>query len=802
MCGIFFFIPASDLTKYAKIAFYTVQTKLLFMSSGTEWRLIMKKVQKRMLLQVILGFLLGRVSVFGLNPVGIAYFAAGFTEGGGIFPVALAVFLGMVSSSMGIETAVCGAMVMLALVFAADILDKMDIHIKMGHSAIISAVSSLALWSLQLYILPYNKYKFWLAILSSILVIACTRIFSDGIHFILHQGKKSLDNEELVSIVTIAALAAWGFPKVVVADVSVLEVIIYFMLLIAGYCYGTGTGAVAGAAAGIFFVMRGAPAEVTGIMALLGICAGLSREQGRLLMSVIFFVADIVLNYVFDGNIIEMGSIKAVAIASIIFLCIPYTFIRRLKRARGNPPSDKKGVQDMMRYRLEEFSEAFNKLSVVMMKQTEDKFEMNNHDMREMMKEMSAMVCENCENYGNCMGQVSLCRPEIFGTLAIAQEQGCIVPGQMPAEFLDECIYPDLFLSAANQNLYMTRTLMGFKNRMAESRRVVAGQMKEIGSMVQHFADNIPQIKDFSIDVEEKIVTELRKKRVVAEDIFAYEKHDGRLGINMQARTNKGRLVTSAEVAKILTNVLGKTVCPSEESRKVLVNEMMPFVFTEDTPLHAITGVARIAKDGEEVSGDTFSCIQLPGGEFLMALSDGMGSGSEAMEESKTVIELLEQMAEAGFSHDSAIKLVNSLYMAGDSKESYATADIVILNLYKGNCCFLKNGACATYLRHKHNVTVIEGQTLPVGIINEIESYAGKIEISEGDYVIMVTDGVADCFPEGKDLSGYLGKCELVNPQEIAKHILDEAVRRSGGTVCDDMTVIAAGIFRNSTARK
>ncbi len=33
----------------------------------------MKQIQKRILLQVVLGFLLGRVSIFGLNPVGIAY---------------------------------------------------------------------------------------------------------------------------------------------------------------------------------------------------------------------------------------------------------------------------------------------------------------------------------------------------------------------------------------------------------------------------------------------------------------------------------------------------------------------------------------------------------------------------------------------------------------------------------------------------------------------------------------------------------------------------------------------------------
>ena len=67
----------------------------------------MKQIQKRMILQVVLGFLIGRTDIFGLNPAGVAYFAAGFTEGGSVFAVALAVFLGMASSSINMEMAVC-----------------------------------------------------------------------------------------------------------------------------------------------------------------------------------------------------------------------------------------------------------------------------------------------------------------------------------------------------------------------------------------------------------------------------------------------------------------------------------------------------------------------------------------------------------------------------------------------------------------------------------------------------------------------------------------------------------------------
>ena len=47
------------------------------------------------------------------------------------------------------------------------------------------------------------------------------------------------------------------------------------------------------------------------------------------------------------------------------------------------------------------------------------------------------------------------------------------------------------------------------------------------------------------------------------------------------------------------------------------------------------------------------------------------------------MIELLEQMAEAGFSQTSALKLINSVYLSCEETECYVTADILVLNLYK-----------------------------------------------------------------------------------------------------------------------
>lgn len=66
--------------------------------------------------------------------------------------------------------------------------------------------------------------------------------------------------------------------------------------------------------------------------------------------------------------------------------------------------------------------------------------------------------------------------------------------------------------------------------------------------------------------------------------------------------------------------------------------------------IKALTGLARVAKSGESVSGDNYSFLELSGtGELLMVLTDGMGSGEMADRDSSNLIEALEYLMEAGF---------------------------------------------------------------------------------------------------------------------------------------------------------
>ena len=758
----------------------------------------MKQIEKRMLLQILLGFLLGRVVFFERCPVGAAFFAAGYTIGGSVFPMAVAVCLGMFSA-FRIELVIRYATAMLSVAVAADLFMQQKKKIKMGHCAIIMSLTLAVLAVAQYMLLPFQWKDIFYTCMELVLILAFSRLLYEGQRFLLYGTReKGLEHEEMVSLLLMGGMALYGVPNVVIADMSLLEMVIYFVLPVVAYQYGTGMGAVAGALGGVLLVLSGQDGSMVGSLCLLGICTGMLRRNGKVWALSGYLLSAACVGALLNEQLLAVGTWKELLIDSVLLFVIPEKYFRKLHVLERTMDSKWSGeyVQKMLRFRLKDFSDSFDQLSRALNRQSQEKTGLGRRELRNMMQDMSCQVCMHCENRDKCMGQSALTKPETLNVLARAQEDGTLVLEQMPMEFTSECIHPDWFLMETNHSLKMAQAVMSCENKLAQNRQLLAGQMEQVGKLMEELAQDIDEVEEASRELEQVIVKELWKVRVKAEDVAVYRDKTGRYQVHMNASTVRGRLVTSREVAEVLQDVLGKYFRGAKGGHLVVPRTGTDMVFVEEAALYAVTGVARAAKDGEEVSGDVFSCQMLPGGELLMALSDGMGSGEDAYAQSQMVMELLEQMAEAGFSQISALKLINSLYMP-EAEGGYATADMVIVDMYQGECQFVKNGAAATWIRRGEEMFRIEGQALPVGVVKEAEPYLEKTKIYSGDYVIMMTDGVVDAFDgREEELEQLLGSVEIINPQELASFILDEAVAGYGGENRDDMSVIVAGIWR------
>ena len=192
-------------------------------------------------------------------------------------------------------------------------------------------------------------------------------------------------------------------------------------------------------------------------------------------------------------------------------------------------------------------------------------------------------------------------------------------------------------------------------------------------------------------------------------------------------------------------------------------------------------------------------CRQEDGGRFVMCLSDGMGSGMEACRESESVVELLEQFLDSGFSQETAAKMVNSALVLKRQDGMFSTVDICAVDLYTGICSFLKAGASSTFIKRDHWVEAITSESLAAGLVQQIDFDTASRKLYHGDYLIMMTDGVLDALPlerEEETMKEIIMDIKEDSPKEISRGILERVLGYSDYRARDDMTVLVAGMWK------
>ena len=86
---------------------------------------------------------------------------------------------------------------------------------------------------------------------------------------------------------------------------------------------------------------------------------------------------------------------------------------------------------------------------------------------------------------------------------------------------------------------------------------------------------------------------------------------------------------------------------------------------------------------------------------------------------------------------------------------------------------------------------------MPLGIIGKIELQEESLDISDGDIIVMCTDGVLDSKEDNPEwIEDFLKNISTNNVQKISDLLLAEAVDNSYGVVRDDMSIIVSKIVK------
>ncbi|MDB5085150.1 MAG: spoIIE, partial [Bacilli bacterium] len=204
------------------------------------------------------------------------------------------------------------------------------------------------------------------------------------------------------------------------------------------------------------------------------------------------------------------------------------------------------------------------------------------------------------------------------------------------------------------------------------------------------------------------------------------------------------------------------------------------------------------AKDGKVLSGDSFTMLDVGNGKYAVAVSDGMGNGERAMQESSAAIRLLGQLLKAGFDEQTAIKTVNSVLLLRSQEEMFTTLDLALIDLFTARTEFLKIGSAPSFIKRGQTVKAIRGENVPIGILQEIDIQTLEIELQAGDLLVLLSDGILEAPRHVEDREQWLRhqieQFQSQDPQQVADLLMELAVRVNGGRISDDMTVVVARV--------
>ncbi len=567
--------------------------------------------------------------------------------------------------------------------------------------------------------------------------------------------------------------------------------------------------------------------------AVSGLLAGLFYRFGKIGVIVGFILGNILLTYLANGNTLPVILFQEILIAFLGLLAVPKKLEINIEDLYGKnkllPETTSKSLnesQDTI-FKLNSMSEAISDLaksyseaaSTILDENDLKEQELSNEQIFIEELEMNLEKLENNILYEDILENRDNIVDKIFKHL-LNQE---LITEKELVDIFENCnhyiigfkekdaqVLEDVskMIKCINYSYRISKMNFIWKKKMEESKKNVSSQLSGVSKAISSMAEEIKkeEEKDVFKLQKEEIMTLLEQKEINITNLKIKQNTAGRYFVEVYTNICddiEGKTCNIKKIAKILEKVLkDKFIIQNQKCGLREENDFCKFTYYSEDKYKLQVGVATVTKQGSPVSGDSHVETKLEDGKYLLAISDGMGSGPDAMKSSKVAIKMLERLLKAGFDKEVSLNLINSALIANNKDDMYATLDMQILDLYAGNMEFIKNGACPTFIKRKKEVQLLKSVALPTGILENADLVVYDYDLQDGDILIMCSDGIIDANSEyiNKELwvKYLLEDLQTDDAKQIADIILNEAIDSSFGIQKDDMTVIATKISKKT----
>ena len=686
--------------------------------------------------------------------------------------------------------------------------------IKIGKNVFIA---TLLIQIVKIAMAQFTLYDVLASITLSIIALVFYKIFVNSIVVVQEfYEKRAFSIEEVIGASLMLAIAVGGIGDFSVAGFSIRNILSILIVMVLGWKNGMLIGTTSGVTIGVTLgVITNSEPIMIAAYAISGMIAGILNRFGKIGVVVGFALGNILLAYVANGYTVELIHFKEILIASIGLLFVPKTLQIDIEEFTGKskllPSMSDRALNKSKEVAesLNNVSNAINEMATTYRGQDDlDAVAKDNISSDENKEIFIGELLNNLEPYKDNMLYDDIAKAdgeidnEIFELLLEKQEisrkdllqifancNSYIVGAEdnKISKQLEDNIMQ--IVRTINVSYKVAKSNFIWKKKEEQTKKNISNQLKNVSNAIKSMAKDIEK----DIKAEEKyqaerleIVDLLRQKEIEVQDIMI--KKDNRFIVEIYLT----RLLENTkleQIAEILTNILKEPIVLNAEAT---VGKKIVYL-SDDKYIMAI-GMAQETKNNSKQSGDSILNIRLKDGKYLVAISDGMGSGKEAKNSSNQTLRLLENLLVSGFDKKASLDLINNALM-NQNKETFATLDIAIVDLYEGNVEFIKSAACPTYIKKNKRVQMIKSNSLPTGILEESKLETFDKDINDGEIVVLCSDGILDSNVEYKNkelwIKYLLEDIETTNTQKIANLILEESVDNNYGIAKDDMSVVA-----------
>ncbi len=396
-------------------------------------------------------------------------------------------------------------------------------------------------------------------------------------------------------------------------------------------------------------------------------------------------------------------------------------------------------------------------------------------------------VCKSCVNYRTCM--IHGLENGLNKLIDIGCAKGKTSLIDIPTDLAESCINQSGVLYAVNRQIGDYRKYMLETENAASGRQLLANQAQGVSEILKNIALEQSEPLNIYSEKEKQLNISLLKAGIVCSEVLIAGDDD-----NITLSLITFGKADVKKIAAIASHVLGMPLIISE--RLTLSKDKFCCILHKKPYFDAAFGVASLTKTGETASGDTHSVIKIDERRFMIALSDGMGSGEYARRISESTISLLESFYRAKMPSSLVLSTINKL-LTFSREETFACVDIAVVDLDSGAADIVKIGSPLGFILSGNTLRILESASLPLGILESLHPDASSYTLQENDVLLFLSDGITSAFGSSSDLYEALKKIPASNPQQLADTLLQQAVTLYGGTAKDDMTVLAVRLFKS-----